>query len=141
MENVVFVNGFKDYIDGTKKCPPKEIRSGEANPEFIKWRRLDRFILSWIYSTLTLDIMSQIVGYESSHEAWIALQRIFSASSKAQIMQLRFEFQTIKKGGDTMMEYILKVKTITDNLAAIGEPVKERDQILQILGGLGHEYK
>ena len=39
-----------------------------------------------------------------------------------------------------MMEYILKVKTITDNLAAIGEPVKERDQILQILGGLGPEY-
>ena len=53
MENVVFVNGFRDYIDGTKKCPPKEIRSGEANPEFIKWRRLDRLILSWIYSTLT----------------------------------------------------------------------------------------
>ena len=92
MENVVFVNGFKDYIDGTKKCPPKEIRYGEANPEFIKWRRLDRLILSWIYSTLTPDIMSQIVGYESSHEAWIALQRIFFASSKARIMQLRFEF-------------------------------------------------
>ena len=80
------------------------------------------------------------MGYESSHEAWIALQRIFYASSKARIMQLRLEFQTIKKGGDTMMEYILKVKTITDNLAAIGEPVKERDQILQILGGLGPEY-
>ena len=135
MENVVFTNGFEDYIDGTKKCPPKEIRYGEANPEFIKWRRLDRLILSWIYSTLPPDIMSQIVGYESPHEAWIALQRIFSASSKARIMQLRLEFQTIKKGGDTMMEYILKVKTITDNLAAIREPVKERDQILQILGG------
>ena len=39
-----------------------------------------------------------------------------------------------------MMEYILKVKTITDNLAAIREPVKERDQILQILGGLGPGY-
>ena len=74
------------------------------------------------------------MGYESSHEAWIALQRIFSASSKALIMQLRLKFQTIKKGGDTMMELILKLKTITDNLAAIGEPVKERDQILQILG-------
>ena len=80
------------------------------------------------------------MGYGSSHEAWIALQRIFSASSKAWIMQLRLEFQTIKKEGDTMMECILKVKTITDNLAAIGERVKERDQILQILGGLGHEY-
>ena len=92
MENVVFANGFEDYIDGTKKCQPKEIRSGEANPEFIKWRRLDRLILSWIYSTLTPDIMSQIVGYESSHEAWIVLQRIFFASSKARITQLRFEF-------------------------------------------------
>ena len=30
MENVVFANGFEDYIDGTKKCAPKEIRSGEA---------------------------------------------------------------------------------------------------------------
>ena len=69
MENVVFANGFEDYIDGTKNCPPKEIRSGEANPEFIKWRQLDRLILSWIYSTLTADIMSLIVGYESSHEA------------------------------------------------------------------------
>ena len=131
MENAVFVNGFKDYIDGTKKCPLEEIRSGEANPEFIKWRRLDRLILSWIYSTLTTVIMSQIVGYESSHEAWIALQRIFSASSKAQIMQLGFEFQTIKKGGDTMMEYILNVKTITDNLAAIVEPIKERYKIFK----------
>ena len=104
MENVVFANGFEDYIDGTKKCPPKEIRSGEANPEFIKWRRLDHLILSCIYSTLTTDKMSQIVGYESFHDAWIALQRIFSTSSKAQAMQLRLEFQTIKKGGDTMTE-------------------------------------
>ena len=39
-----------------------------------------------------------------------------------------------------MMEYILKVKSITDDLASIGEPVKERDQILQILGGLRPEY-
>ena len=30
-----------------------------------------------------------------------------------------------------MMEYILNVKTTTDNLAAIGEPVKERYQIFK----------
>ena len=84
--------------------------------------------------------MSQILGYESSHEAWIALQRIFSTSSKAQVMQLRLEFQTIKKGGDTMTKYILKVKTKTNNLATIEELRKQRDQILQILGGLGPGY-
>ncbi|RVX20171.1 hypothetical protein CK203_004458 [Vitis vinifera] len=35
-----------------------------------------------------------------------------------------------------MMEYILKIKNISDNLATIGEPINERDQILQLLGGL-----
>ena len=39
-----------------------------------------------------------------------------------------------------MMEYILKLKSISDNLASVGEPVKERDHIFQLLGGLGSEY-
>ena len=39
-----------------------------------------------------------------------------------------------------MLEFILKMKTICDNLVAIGELVNERDHILQILGGLGLEY-
>ena len=36
-----------------------------------------------------------------------------------------------------MMEYILKMKTVYDNLTVVGEPIKEIDHILQLLGGLG----
>ena len=39
-----------------------------------------------------------------------------------------------------MMEYILKLKNLADSLAVIGEPVSDRDQILQLLGGLGANY-
>ena len=39
-----------------------------------------------------------------------------------------------------MMEYILKMKNVSNNLSAVGEPVKEIDQILQLLGGLGLKY-
>ncbi|RVW67423.1 Retrovirus-related Pol polyprotein from transposon RE1 [Vitis vinifera] len=140
MENVVYANGFEEYIDGTKPCPPQELHTGELNPDFVQWRRFDRMVLNWLYSTLTPDIMGQIVGFQTSHDAWMALHKIFSASSKARILQLRLEFQTTKKGADPMLEYILKIKTISDNLAAIGEPVKETDHILQLLGGLGSEY-
>ena len=73
-------------------------------------------------------------------EAWMALENIFSASSKARLMQLRLEFQTTRKGTMSMMEYLLKVKIIVDNLAAIGELVSEKDQVLQILGRLGVDY-
>ena len=125
IENVVFANDFEDFIDGVKQCPLKELFSGEINLEFVQWRHLDRTILNWLYSTLTYHIMSQIVGYQKSHEAWITLQRIFSSSSKARIMQLILEFQTIKKGGESMIEYILKLKTVSNNLVAVGESVKE----------------
>ena len=55
-------------------------------------------------------------------------------------MQLQFEFQTTQKRSLSMMEYILKLKMITDNPAVIGEPISERDQELQFLSGLGVEY-
>ncbi|KAL6317024.1 hypothetical protein AAG906_026780 [Vitis piasezkii] len=69
-----------------------------------------------------------------------SLEKIFSASSKARIMQLRLAFQTTRKGSLPIMEYILKMKTIRDSLAAIGEPVAEHDQILQLLAGLEADY-
>ena len=39
-----------------------------------------------------------------------------------------------------MLDYIMKLKTLADNLSAIGESVSEKDHILQILGGLGADY-
>ena len=69
--------------------------------------------------------MAQIIGYNTSHTAWNALEKTFSSSSKARIMQLRLELQSTKKGSLSMIDYIMKVKGAADNLAAIGEPVSE----------------
>ena len=109
---------------------------GILNSEFVQWKRLDRLILSWIYSTLTPEVMAQIVGYQTSHSSWFALEKLFSSSTRAR----RLEFQTTKKNSLSMMDYFLKLKTLSDNLAAAGGPVSERDHILQILGGLGVDY-
>ena len=39
-----------------------------------------------------------------------------------------------------MLEYLLKIKKIVNNISTIEEFVTKEDQILYILGGLGHEY-
>ena len=39
-----------------------------------------------------------------------------------------------------MLEHILKLKNLVDNQAAIEEPENDRDQILQLLGGLWADY-
>jgi hypothetical protein len=125
IDNIVFANGFEDFIDGTSICPEKELSAGVINPAFIAWRRQDRTILSWIYSPLTLVIMAQIIGHTTSQSAWNALEKTLSSSSRARIMQLRLELQSTKKGSLSMIDYIIKVKEVADSLVAIGEPVSE----------------
>ena len=96
--------------------------------------------MSWIYSSLTELMMTQIMSYNTAHEIWESLRRSFTSASQAHIMELRLHLQTIRKGGLSMLDYMLRICNICDNLIAIGELVLEQDQIMAILGGLGPEY-
>ncbi|KAL6329269.1 hypothetical protein AAG906_015467 [Vitis piasezkii] len=87
MENVIYANGFEDHIEGLRPCPLKTISTGEVNLNFLVWRRYDHMILSWIHSSLNLDVMGQIFGLRTSHEAWTTLQRSFFASTKARTIR------------------------------------------------------
>ena len=51
-------------------------------------------------------------------------------------MQLRLQLQTTKKNSMSMIEFIMKTKSLSDSLAAIGEPVTDQDQIMNLLAGL-----
>ena len=44
------------------------------------------------------------------------------------------------KGGSIMIEYLLKIKSITDALASAWHVISVEDQILHVLVGLGSEY-
>ncbi|KAL5548409.1 hypothetical protein UlMin_003640 [Ulmus minor] len=84
--------------------------------------------------------MAQIIGHNSSHSAWNALEKTFSSSSRARIIQLRLKLQSTKKCSLSMIDYVMKVKGAADSLAAIGEPISEQDQVMNLLGGLGSDY-
>ncbi|KAL5559363.1 hypothetical protein UlMin_035574 [Ulmus minor] len=122
-------------------CPEKTVpTTGVINPKFVNWCRQDRLILSCIYSTVTPEVMAQIVGHTMSSSTWKALEKIFSFSLRAHLMQLRLQLQTTKKNSISMIEFIMKIKSLCDNLAAIGEPVTDQDQIMNLLVGLGSDY-
>ena len=46
IDNVIFANGFEDFIEGTSIYPKKQLNSGEINPAFVAWRKQDRNVLS-----------------------------------------------------------------------------------------------
>lgn len=70
-----------------------------------------------------------------------AITQLFAAQSSARVMNLKIQLQTLKKGSLSMKDYLLKVKSICDNLAACGCPVSREDQVLFILAGLGPEFE
>lgn len=56
------------------------------------------------------------------------------------MLQLKQQFQNLKKGGLSFTDYLDKMKGIVDALEAISQPVSEYDLCNQILNGLGPEY-
>ncbi|KAL5811724.1 hypothetical protein ACOSQ3_026674 [Xanthoceras sorbifolium] len=48
--------------------------------------------------------------------------------------------QNTKKGSSTVYEYVLKIRSLAESLIAAGQPVSERDLLMNILEGLGSEF-
>ena len=75
-----------------------------------------------------------------AHEVWQRLEKLHLIQSRSRVLQLKQQFQTLKKGGLSITEYLDKMKGISDALEAIRQPVMEFDLCNQILNGLGPEY-
>ncbi|XP_062089559.1 uncharacterized protein LOC133796092 [Humulus lupulus] len=96
--------------------------------------------MSWLYSSLTEPMLGEIVNYKTAHEIWAALEEIYSSSSMARITEIHGKLQTIRKAGLTTAQYIQRLKSYCNRLAAIGETVSPKDQLVYFLGGLGPAY-
>ncbi|GAV81757.1 UBN2_3 domain-containing protein, partial [Cephalotus follicularis] len=128
------------YVDGTAKPPPTQFDDGSSNPAYILWHKQDQLLLSWLLSSLTESVHAQVVGLQSSHAVWQYLSSAFSSQSQARILQLRLSLHSLKKGADSMASYLLKAKSISDELSLASKPVSDDDMVLYILGGLSSEY-
>lgn len=135
-----------DHFDGTNVCPPRYVLSenGEVTTEvteaFKEWKRVDKALLGLLMATLDDEIMDVIVGSRSAKDAWNSLLERFSTVSRANIMQLKTDLQTIKKEADSIDKYLLRIKHARDQLNSVGVHMLDEDIIVVTLNGLPDEY-
>lgn len=91
-------------------------------------------------NSLSKEVLTQVVGMESSTKVWTAIEMIFSPQSRSRITNLRIAFANTKKGSMTPAAYISKMKGIGDELAAAGHPISEEEMVSYILASLNHNY-
>lgn len=139
-------NGLFGYYDGSEIAPPRYVLNTEGEildeetAAYKAWKQTDMALLSLLMATLDEDIVDVIIGCKTSRQAWLALQERFSAVSRVNIMQLKTELQTIRKGGECIEKYLQRVKSARDQLMSVGVMIPDEDVIIVILNGLPEEY-
>lgn len=138
--------GLEDYITKDVTVVPSQFITAESgtqvhNPEFVAHQRQDQLLTSWLLSSISTNILPHLVGFNTAKEVWEAVNQLFAAQSTARVMNFKLQLQTLKKGNLSMKDYLLKMKSICDNLAACGRPISKEDQVLSILAGLGGEFE
>ncbi|KAF8395849.1 hypothetical protein HHK36_019803 [Tetracentron sinense] len=128
-----------DHILGESNEPKPMIASSEggeeANPNFLAWKREDRFLKSLITGTLSEEVLNLVVGLSTARETWSCLSKAFADASKDRELQLVRDLQSMKKGTNSVPEYLKNFKFVSDELAAIQKPVEEENKNLEGDGG------
>ena len=141
-------HGIEDYLFGTKPQPPEFLESQDEhghniriiNSIFEHWNKKNQLLLSWLLFSLSTVILSQVARCTTSHELWITLEHLFTLKSKAKLLQLKMQIQSLRKGSMTMSDYFAKMENTVDQCAMAGCFVSEEDLVFYILASLGSEY-
>jgi len=136
------------FINGETPPPAQmmqiEIEGSETevvNPDHTDWMKTDQLISSWISGAVSENILSLIIGLETSYEVWQTLLNRFTQKSVAKEFELRGKLQACQKRDRSLNVYLREFKSICDQLNAIGKPVDEITKMFGVLEGLGSEYE
>ena len=97
--------------------------------------------LSIICSTLSDGIIQMVSNCETPKALWSFLTEAFEQSSTINRLLLHRKMMDLKYvPGTSMVEHISKVKSIIEEMVAIGRTAEEADKVVYLLGGLPKEY-
>jgi hypothetical protein len=140
-------NLLHGYVEGTFPCPASTVSSTKdgatetsPNPLFAAWVQQDQAILSALLSTSTPAVGAMIMFATTSAEAWTIIERTFAAQTSARSSQIRAQLAKMEKLDTSIAVYYNKIKTLSDTLTSIGQPLRPEEFSNFVLDGLDEDY-
>jgi hypothetical protein len=96
--------------------------------------------ISSLLSSMTEDILQDVVEATTSQAAWDILKRVFSSAIRARAVQVRVDLATTKKRDLSATDYFHKIKSLAAELAASDAPLRTDEIIAYLLAGLPSGY-
>ncbi|KAL3375817.1 hypothetical protein AABB24_002671 [Solanum stoloniferum] len=133
------------FVDGSIPHPSPLLgdASGnhQPNPLYRSWIKIDQSVRSWLFATLSRDVLLDVHLLLTSRDIWLSLHRRFMDASQAKSIEVKRQLTTLRKDDKMSIDqYLRNAKQLFDSLAAINSPVPSQDFIDHVLLGLGKEY-
>ncbi|XP_048600004.1 uncharacterized protein LOC106352005 [Brassica napus] len=147
MESLLRSQKLLGFATGQILPPPEQVTTvvnnvpvQTPNPRFEEWTCTDQLVISWIYGTLTEEVLGTVHCLTTFHDVWFSLADNYNKSSIAREFELRRSLQLMSKKGKDFATYCREFRAICDKLSSIGKPVEESMKIFSFTNGLGREY-
>ncbi|KAM1111462.1 hypothetical protein ACFX19_010727 [Malus domestica] len=150
MELLLEGHGIMGFVDGINPCPSRfdsNVSGGSTDSSlrvetdtFKIWKMHDRALMQLITATLSPSVVSCAIGSTSARDLWVRLNEQFSIVTRTTIFQMKSALQNIKKGTDSISQYLQRIKEARDYLSAAGVTFADDDIVILTLNGLSFEY-
>ena len=132
--NIVFRKfGIKDHIDGTV-----DSRAMLLNTE---WTQIDTCIVSWLYTTLSPELLSAVVQpRKDAYTAWTSIGSQFLDNIVQRTDKLRQRLHALSQGDLTVTEYCNQIKELADKLRDVSSPLTDQDLVINLLSGINEKF-
>ncbi|XP_071678332.1 uncharacterized protein [Lolium perenne] len=121
-----------DHVDGTIDLL--------AMPHDPEWLAIDATIIPWFYQTVSNDIFSTIVrDGDSAHMVWAKITGLFTDNKIQRVTFLQQEFFGTHQNDQSLDEYVLKLKSLSDELRDLEFPIDDKIMLSTLSAGLGED--
>jgi hypothetical protein len=85
------------------------------------------------------EVLKGVTTHTSSVAVWSALEEMYTSHTRVGSVNTRIALTTTRKGASTMADYFNKMKRHTDEMAATGQSLGDKEFVAYILMGLDEE--
>lgn len=104
VESLLSSQKLISFVNGSTLAPPPTIQTENGgvvttapNPAYESWVCSDQLVRSWLFGTLSEEVLGSVHSAQTSREVWLSLAENFNKSSLAREFSLRRNLSLCQK--------------------------------------------
>ena len=124
-----------EIVEGSEVLKPN---ASEA--ENLAFKKRENKAMSSICLAITTSLQIYVRNTKSAKEAWNSLVSKFEEKTLSRKIMCRRKLYSLRLENKKMVEHVNEIKTISEDLEAIDDPVDEKDLVMILLSSLPEGY-